>query len=490
VRSIFTVIILGYFVIGVAGDSVVALIWSNAVRPRGAERIGLAIAFGVGAVALFQFWAALIAPGSLSIWLVILPTLVLLLLRRTPRSWLAWASAIHRRERYPSITFRRVDCWSLLFATVAGAAILSSLATALSTSYVGDGLAIWNMKARLAFSSGGMPLSHLTDTSRLWSHLDYPWLVPLGQTWFYLVGGQFREVLGKSLFPLFYAGLLLLVYSNLSKLQSRPVSLAFTMVLGVVPAVISSAASGYADVAVSFYWSGSVLYLLRWMHTKSRPELVCAVVLAALAAWTKNEGLVYFAFQACAIVVFSITKVTKVSSRDWARAIGASVVILGPWLILLKLYSVPHNDYAPVTLVTFLAHYDRLPIIADRILVELGKWENWGYLWYLFGAALLLLPLARSNWIPQAYAALSVIAPLMVFGLGYVFSQWEPFTNHMMYSFDRLVLQQVPMAVLFVALQLSGQPSSIGGSDQAGGTAIRRVIVLKKSDGCAVRVRL
>jgi len=60
-------------------------------------------------------------------------------------------------------------------------------------------------------------------------------------------------------------------------------------------------------------------------------------------------------------------------------------------------------------------------------------------------------------WKARAYLALSVIVPFAVLDFAYVFSVWNPFTLHIDTSLNRLVLQQIPGAMLFVALQCADQ---------------------------------
>ena len=59
-----------------------------------------------------------------------------------------------------------------------------------------DGLLVWEIKARYAFLNGGaMPHRYFTDSTRVFSHPEYPLLLPLTETWVYLWIGdcdQFR----------------------------------------------------------------------------------------------------------------------------------------------------------------------------------------------------------------------------------------------------------------------------------------------------------
>src|SRR5205814_4482177 len=71
----------------------------------------------------------------------------------------------------------------LFFSAEGARNVISSLGSPLGW----DGTVDWGFKARLAFLNGGLPPSYFTDLSREWSHLGYPWLVPMNEAWIYLL---------------------------------------------------------------------------------------------------------------------------------------------------------------------------------------------------------------------------------------------------------------------------------------------------------------
>jgi hypothetical protein len=443
----------------VAGDSVTTLIWAGSRGPTGAERAGLALAFGIGAVSLFLFWGSLVAPGSFIVWWAVVPTLVLGgLARLGVEARDASEDDVERHHRPRSGPRSQAFVhWAAM--GLIGAEIVYTTLVTLGTDFGWDGLAIWSHRARIAFVSGGVPLSYLTDLSRQWSHLDYPWLVSLGQALFYFIAGSFHEALGKALFPAFYAGLLLVFYANVARLASGLIAGVFTIVLGAYPLLISLTTAGNADVAVSLYWTGSVIYLYRWLSERSTPTLVCSVALAALAAWTKNEGLIFLAFQLAVLLSLVLIGRPRLPARQWILVAGIAALIIAPWLVLRGLYHVPSNDHSSPILATALERVGRLGVIARYTIVELATWKRWGLLWLLFGLSTLSLFLPRvwqdaPSRRRSAYLALSVLVPLGILDAAYMLSRWEPFTDHIENSLDRLIAQQVPVAQFFLAVVL------------------------------------
>ena len=206
-------------------------------------------------------------------------------------------------------------------------------------------------------------------------------------------------------------------------------------------------------------WTGSVIYLYRWLSERSAPTLVCSVALAALAAWTKNEGLIFLAFQLAVLLSLVVIGRSRLLALQWVFVAGIAALIVAPWLVLQAVYHVPSNTYFSPTLATALERVGRLGVIAHYTVVELAAWKRWGLLWLLFGLSTLSLLLprvwqdARSRR-RSGYLALSVLVPFGILDATYMLSRWEPFTDHIETSLDRLIAQQVPVAQFFLAVVL------------------------------------
>lgn len=275
--------------------------------------------------------------------------------------------------------------------------------------------------------------------------------------WLYLLAGDVQEALVQPLFTGFFAGVLLLLYSGLRRYRSVPFSLFFTALVAVLPTLNHWSLTGSTDTAVAFYWLGSVLCLHRWLLSGCRRDLVVATLLVAFAAWTKREGLVYLAFQGGTLLIAPLLgRTVRESIRGLLLLAGMSGAILGPWLLLQGHLQVADSVFATVDVANTLARLDRAPTIVAILLGELGLIWHWGLLWILFCCALPTLCTGTERP-ARAYLAASVLIPLLALALGYLYSQWEPFTVHVGFSVDRLALQQAPVAVLFVALQLGNR---------------------------------
>lgn len=162
-----------------------------------------------------------------------------------------------------------------------------------------DAWAIWNLKARF-LSRGGVEWSALFSPSLDWSHPDYPLFLPstVARLWNYAGDGSW-------LWPAMAAGLLLAVLAGTLAGTLRVVkspSAAAMGVIGLMGAWGFADRSGwqYADLPLALFMAASLACLALHRCRESRGLLVLAGAGAGLAAWTKNEGLLFIAALALA----------------------------------------------------------------------------------------------------------------------------------------------------------------------------------------------
>lgn len=440
-------LLVGALAFLLAGDS--AARWLPADRPEGrGERLGLSLLLGLGAVALALFLGSLARPGEVGAGWVVGTAAVLGLARHGPRGWRSSLGSAAARARE---TVQGIDRGDLGVALVLALVVALAAAVAFSTDLWSDGLAIYGLKARAAFVSGGLPRGLLHDGSREFSHHEYPWLLPLDEAALSFLGGEARPALAKGVFPVFFAALASLLYAGVARRGPRSVAVASVLALAALPSLLSLAGSGYADVPVGVFWFGSVLHLAEWLRSGARRDLVIAAVLVALAAWTKQEGLVYWALQAAAVFLSPLAgRGRREALRGLALFLAVSAPIVLPWLLFLAHERPTSHGFAPPSLALLAANRARLPVIAAFGAAETVAFSRWGLLW-------LLLPLALARHLASpgravaVYLAASIALPLAGFLGSCVFSLVEPFEIHLRTSTDRLFVQQAPAAVFLVA---------------------------------------
>jgi len=156
-----------------------------------------------------------------------------------------------------------------------------------------DAFAIWNLHARFLFLGG----SHWRDgySSLIpWSHPDYPPLLPaaIAHFWTYLDSDAAAVPIALGL--VFTAATAGLLYASLAINRSRESAMLATVTLLSTPFFIEQGAAQYADIPLSFFFLAALVLLNQGWSTNSRRLLLLSGLAAGFAAWTKNEGLLFF----------------------------------------------------------------------------------------------------------------------------------------------------------------------------------------------------
>lgn len=224
-----------------------------------------------------------------------------------------------------------------LFALVLFSAIAGIAGETLAHPHGGwDAWAIWNLRAKFLFALGDDWRAALSGR---FDHGDYPLLVPatLARCWSLL--GTDDAAIGVAL-GIGFTGLTvttcIAAVAHRAGLSSG--LLAGTVLLGTVR-LLRWGAAQYADVPLAFFFlATSVLLVLADEHRNGQPSrprgglLFLAGLTAGLAAWTKNEGLLF------AAVVLAARPAVVWFQRGWRRGLRESLFVLAgaaPVLILV-----------------------------------------------------------------------------------------------------------------------------------------------------------
>jgi hypothetical protein len=118
-----------------------------------------------------------------------------------------------------------------------------------------------------------------------------------------------------------------------------------------------------------------------------------------------------------------------------------------PWLLFTATTDPIGSDYWPLTPAVFITHVGRLPTIVlfvGREMLDLPHWS-------LFWVALAGLSMVTVRWLsPSGRGLLALLLAQVgiLCTLPYVFSDWQPYTEHIHRSADRLLVQATPLALL------------------------------------------
>jgi hypothetical protein len=267
----------------------------------------LSVGFGLGLFSVVFFLSRVFGVLEL-LWLdlgafaLLVAAFLFLRLHTTPPNLVT--APTRGGEPWPA-WLRRTVTVALAIALCAGlySAIMRTLAHPHGDGW--DAFSIWNLHARFLFRGG----SHWRDgfTPVLpWSHPDYPLLLPAAIAHFWSCLGHDSPAVPAVIGLLFTFGTVGLLFSALTILQGRMPAMLGATALLATPSFIEQGTSQYADVPLAFFYLATVvLFCLQdnLPDDGNAPHpsrlLVLAGSTAALAAWTKNEGLLFL----CAVVM-------------------------------------------------------------------------------------------------------------------------------------------------------------------------------------------
>jgi len=314
-----------------------------------------------------------------------------------------------------------------------------------------DAWSIWAFKARIFSMSQGIPWAYFGDASKLFSHPDYPLLVPLAETWIYGWLGRPDDQAMMVLFALSAAGTVAITAGALHRVYGR------------VGALLGAA---------------SMAYLWRWLdgperRTKGLLALVLCGVFGGLGAWTKKEGLLLCALTMPVVALAAWRRIDlggpaapTMKARAAGRAVGvfglAAAAVAGPWLLFVAVRRPLTRDFLPFTVQTLVAHLDRLPVIAGFVGLRLLDVSRWNLIWVGLAGAVVLHRRALRRGGPLAYLLALLCLQVAVDGALFVFSDWQPYTLHLRTALDRLLLHSLPLAVMLLVALVVGRPGQEG----------------------------
>jgi hypothetical protein len=315
-----------------------------------------------------------------------------------------------------------------------------------------DSWAIWTFRARFIFRSGAQWRDAFSSVIG-YSHPDYPLLLPasIDRLWTYL---QHEALLVPTMLGFFFMWCTVgLAMSSVAMLRSKSQALLVGAVLVTTPFFVKHAVSGYAESPLMFFFLATTVLLIM---SESTPQmLVLAGLTAGLAAWTKNEGLLF--------LVSCGTSLTAMVffARGWAACIrtvslfAAGVFPVLAVIILFKSQVHVGNwlfepDPGGGTVLERIATLGRYSMISRYYLGEISGFGEWQISMVpVLGIYYLLLGRLRGvKQKPGLLTAMGTLAGTLV-GSFLVFVitpselQWQ-LTN----SLNRIFLQLWPAAVV------------------------------------------
>lgn len=320
---------------------------------------------------------------------------------------------------------------------------------------VWDSWVNWGVKSRSIFLEGHISPAVYADASRAVTHLDYPLLAPLLQSWFYGWVGAPDDRFAGVASVLFYGALAGISYATVrGRGGSRLLSLGAATTLATLSHVAGLASIVFAEMPLAVFATVTGVYLLKWLQGGPPGALLISALGAGLLCWTKRDGVLFLA-----AVLLAATLLGWRHPRAWQGAgalIVGTLLVSGPWYAFAAANSIPAPDFDAPGVSALAANLGRWRTIIELELKSLTN-HNWSYIWPLAALSGLSYwvttpgPGSKPAW--AAFVPVLVAIHLALSGAVYFFSAFVPYEQHILSSLDRLIVQVAPLVVICIALQ-------------------------------------
>jgi len=410
----------------------------RALAPRWAAALliaGAGAALGIGLASIIFFLSALCLPGFR-----FLPMLAEIGLA----GWLAFEVYRSRREAPSPVPDEKRFPWTPVLALALATVLVA--ATMAMTNYWSanpqgnwDAWAIWNLRARFLAAGDLAPRAWSPMLSGS-SHPGYPLLVSgfVGRCWSY--AGTASVVAPIAAGMILFLALVAMGTGGIAALSGGSLGLLFGLAVASSPFLLHEVPAQYADIPLACYFAGALVLLLL-----DRP--LWAGALASLAAWTKDEGLLFV------LALFAVMALTRRKQWKWTLA---GVAPAGAVVLLFRLFLTHGSSWltgsggSSAGLLMKLRDSGRYLTVAGTVIESL--W-NMGFGWYHPILPLLVLCVVlrfKRDWRRDVVPA-GVLTGLMMLGYFMIYIvtpldlNWQLST-----SLDRLLVQLWPLFLIAV----------------------------------------
>ena len=318
-----------------------------------------------------------------------------------------------------------------------------------------DAIAIYAIKSKIFYLAGSIPAGFFQGLAQAFPHPDYPLNIPLAQTLVYLFLGNLNDQLVKIIFPLFFTGILVMLYYAIRRFASRAYALLFTFFLASVPQFNAYAANAYLDLPLAYYCFASAIFLFLYLENRKNTRLlVLSAVFAGLAGWTKNEGLMYCAINTGVIFLYFALE-RKAIIGAGALYIGIISLLSLPWALIKRSAHLVNADTASGGLTpgnVLQGAAGKLGPIIYEFQKQLFGPKKWNLIWFL-ALFSIIINYKKIFSTPVRYAAIWLAAAIMGYVFFYVTS---PVEIHYFLSrtWSRFLIHFLPVVVYLTAYLL------------------------------------
>jgi hypothetical protein len=440
------------------GTLIVHLLWAGKNNPiELLFKLFLGIGLGLGISSLLYFAYLIVFAGSPYFLYVELA----LFLTALTAAYLKHKKTVYAPSPQLSVSFLQIA-----ILVIAGFMSVSSLLALVNYSRQRghgdwDAWMIYNRAARFIYRGQETWQDAFSRDMDLVFHADYPPLLALNiaSRWDILnEETTYVPMFQGFLFSLAALGLCFGALAGLKSLGQGGLGL---ILLSGVTFFLSEGGRQTADVPLALYILAFIVFLFFYYREKRAVLMAFAGFTVGLAAWTKNEGLLFMFASAGVLFIFSLWK------RSFRGFLLYLVGLLLPLLLLFhfKAQVAPPSEFlggGVGTIIQHLTDTTRHQLIFGSFkgfLLHGGGWFNIG-IYLILGAYFLLFQTHTRDNSDAILISLAILTTQFIgYYLSYLISPYD-LEWHIAYSLNRLFVHAYP-AVVFVVLSATQTPEIV-----------------------------
>jgi len=324
-----------------------------------------------------------------------------------------------------------------------------------------DAWMMYNRTARFIYRGQETWLDAFSEDIDLTFHADYPPLLSLNiaSRWDILSEETAYVPMFQSI--LFSFACLGLSFGALARLKSLGQASLGLILLGGVAFFLHEGGRQLADMPLAFYILASVVFIFFYYQEKRLVLIAFAGLNAGLAAWTKNEGVLFL------LVSGMILTIAEFRTRSFQGLYAYFAGLLFPLAIVLyfKLQLAPASEFlsgGTSKIIRDLMDLSRHQMIFSsfkNFFLYSGGWNNIGILFILCIFFLVFHSHIKDNP-PVIFIGFAIfVCQIMGYYVFYLISPYD-LEWHLSSSLDRLFVHVYP-TILFVTLIASQSPEDV-----------------------------
>jgi hypothetical protein len=418
-------------------------------------KLSLGVGAGLGISSMLYFLALLIAPGRLNVFAIqaglLIGSLIVVVAGERGMGW--------PKPEFPALSHLQWGLLALSFVALMLTGLIFYHLTVSRPQGAFDAWSIWDRAARFIYRDPQNWQATLSPDLYWGTHADYPLLVPLNVAWGWEAVGMETQRVPMMQGAFFTYAAFGLMFAAVALTRTVGQAALASLVLMAAPGFVGSGAGLISDVPLTFFIFAACVMIYCYFLFRQSNLLILAGFMAGLAAWTKNEGLLF--------VAVSLPVLAWTSRKDGP---GAALWYLAglavPMAVVLyfKIALAPPGDLFASGAGSMLASITdpwRYWIVLKAVLAQVWGFSGWPV--SIFIQLAIYAVIMQFNFRGETYPGLRVLAGMLVLQLlGYcVIYVLTPHDLewHLGTSINRLVLHLYP-SIVFLFFNMVSEPET------------------------------